>query len=65
MAQFNRKLARARRHTRIRKALSGTGERPRLAIFRSLNHIYAQIIDDNKGSTLVAASSLEGFIQKL
>ncbi len=47
------------RHTRIRKKVSGTPERLRLSVYRSLNHIYAQIIDDTKGNTLVAASSLD------
>ena len=46
-------------HSRIRKKVSGTTERPRLAVFRSLNHIYAQVIDDNKGVTLAAASTVE------
>jgi large subunit ribosomal protein L18 len=46
-------------HRRIRKKLRGTGERPRLAVFRSVAHIYAQLIDDSKGVTLVAASSIE------
>ena len=46
-------------HKRIRNKVSGTAERPRLAVFRSLNHIYAQVIDDGKGVTLVAASSTE------
>ena len=47
------------RHRRLRKTLSGTGERPRLAVFRSLNHLYAQIIDDTRGHTLASASTLE------
>ncbi len=64
MAQFNRKVARVRRHIRIRKNLAGTGDRPRLAVFRSLNHIYAQVIDDNKGNTLASASSLDEEIIK-
>ncbi len=51
--------ARIRRHKRVRKNISGTAERPRLNVYRSLNHIYAQIIDDVKGVTLVAASSLD------
>ncbi len=51
--------ARLRRHTRVRGKISGTAECPRLNVFRSLNHIYAQIIDDVKGVTLVAASSTE------
>ena len=50
---------RERIHTRIRKKLRGTPERPRLAIFRSVAHIYAQVIDDSKGVTLAAASSTE------
>ena len=51
-------LGRQRRHTRIRKLVVGTPDRPRLAVFRSARHIYAQIIDDAAGRTLVAASSL-------
>ena len=54
-----RSAARTKRHERLRLRLSGTPARPRLAIFRSLNHIYAQVIDDTSGSTLAAASSLE------
>lgn len=50
---------RDRRRRRIRKALAGTPARPRLAVFRSLNHIYAQLIDDTSGTTLAAASSRE------
>jgi len=50
---------RIRKHARVRKKITGTPERPRLNVFRSLNHIYAQIIDDRAGSTLVAASSLD------
>lgn len=50
---------RERVHVRIRKKLRGTAERPRLAVFRSTAHIYAQVIDDTKGVTLVAASSTE------
>ena len=51
--------ARLRRHTRVRGKITGTVQRPRLNVYRSLNHIYAQIIDDVKGVTLVAASSVE------
>ena len=51
--------ARIKRHYRVRKNISGTAERPRLNVFRSLNHIYAQLIDDVNGVTLVAASSVE------
>jgi large subunit ribosomal protein L18 len=56
---FNANKARLRRHRRVRKRVQGTTERPRLSIFRSAEHIYAQIIDDEHGLTLVAASSLE------
>lgn len=55
----DRRKLRLVRHKRIRKKLSGTTERPRLAVFRSEKHIYAQIIDDTKGVTLVAASTVE------
>ena len=51
--------ARIKRHYRVRKNISGTPERPRLNVFRSLSNIYAQVIDDTNGKTLVAASSLE------
>lgn len=50
---------RQRRHYRLRRKINGTAERPRLAVFRSINHIYAQIIDDSDGRTLVAASTLD------
>jgi large subunit ribosomal protein L18 len=53
------RAARVRRHTRVRHTVLGTTERPRLAVFRSLNHIYAQIIDDSGHHTLVAASDTE------
>jgi large subunit ribosomal protein L18 len=59
MAKKSRQIVRRAVHTRIRKKVSGTSERPRLAIFRSLNHIYAQVIDDQKGVTLCSASSVE------
>lgn len=52
-------LARKKRHMRIRNRLSGTAERPRLSVFRSLKHMYAQVIDDKDGRTLVAASTLD------
>ena len=51
--------ARIKRHKRVRKNISGTAARPRLNVFRSLNNIYAQIIDDEKGVTLVSASSMD------
>jgi large subunit ribosomal protein L18 len=50
---------RMRIHKRIRRKLAGTAERPRLAIYRSVAHIYAQVIDDSQGATLVAASSVD------
>ena len=53
------RAARQRRHRRIRVTLSGTGQRPRLNVFRSLQHIYAQVIDDTTGTTLAAASTNE------
>jgi large subunit ribosomal protein L18 len=55
----SRGAARQKRHERIRLRMTGSAERPRLAVFRSLNHIYAQVIDDTTGKTLAAASSLE------
>jgi large subunit ribosomal protein L18 len=54
-----KKQIRDRVHKRIRRKLRGTGERPRLAVFRSVAHIYAQVIDDEEGKTLVAASSVD------
>ncbi|HRQ23109.1 MAG TPA: 50S ribosomal protein L18 [Anaerolineales bacterium] len=59
MAKKNRSLARIRRHARVRKTLSGTPDRPRLNVFKSLNGIYAQIIDDAQGSTLLSASTVD------
>ncbi len=53
----SRSASRVKRHERIRLRLAGTTERPRLAVFRSLSHIYAQVIDDTSGTTLAAASS--------
>jgi large subunit ribosomal protein L18 len=55
----SRGAARRKRHQRIRLHLAGTQDRPRLAVFRSLNHIYAQVIDDASGTTLAAASTVE------
>ena len=55
--------ARIRRHRRVRRSVSGTPERPRLADFRSLTHIYVQVIDDSSGHTLVAASDLEADVR--
>ena len=56
---ISRGVARQKRHDRLRLRVAGNPERPRLAVFRSLNHIYAQVIDDASGRTLAAASSLE------
>ncbi len=58
MAESKRE-GRERRHVRIRKEVTGTSEKPRLSVYRSLNNIYAQIIDDTKGNTVVSASSLD------
>jgi large subunit ribosomal protein L18 len=59
----SRTASRVKRHARLRLRLSGTEARPRLAVFRSLNHIYAQVIDDTSGSTVAAASSLESTLK--
>ncbi len=60
MAEKQARAARIRRHARVRKKVQGTDSRPRLCVFRSLNHIYAQVIDDTIGHTLAAASTLDG-----
>jgi large subunit ribosomal protein L18 len=57
--RVSRNLARERVHQRLRKRLRGSSARPRLNVFRSLKHIYAQVVDDSRGHTLVAAGSLE------
>ncbi len=59
MARNDSAAARARRHARIRRHVVGTAQRPRLNVFRSLEHIYAQIIDDDLGQTLVSASTVD------
>jgi large subunit ribosomal protein L18 len=59
MANTNRAVVRQAIHQRIRRKVTGNTERPRLAIYRSLNHIYAQVIDDRQGQTLVSASTTE------
>jgi large subunit ribosomal protein L18 len=59
MAKESRFESRRRRHARVRRNISGTTERPRLNVFRSLRHIYAQVIDDSTGQTLVSASTLD------
>ena len=57
-------VARLARHARVRKKISGTPERPRLCVFRSLKNIYAQVIDDTTGTTLAAASSLDADLKE-
>lgn len=59
MANKSRSIARERRHTRVRKQLFGTPQRPRLNVFKSLSEIYAQVIDDVDGNTLLSASSVD------
>ena len=59
VSKESRKEVRVKKHMRIRNRFNGTAERPRLAVFRSNNHMYAQIIDDTVGNTLVSASTLE------
>jgi large subunit ribosomal protein L18 len=60
ITQTNRNEIRKRIHTRIREKLSGTTERPRLCVHRSLNNIYAQVVDDSQGVTLASASTIKG-----
>jgi large subunit ribosomal protein L18 len=57
--KVSRNSTRKLRHERVRKNVSGSAERPRMVIYRSLNHFYAQVVDDTQGHTLVAASSLD------
>ena len=64
MAKKTRTSARLKRHRRVRKNVNGTSDRPRLNVFRSLSDIYAQVIDDEKGSTLVSASSIDTDMRK-
>lgn len=63
--QYARKAIREKKHLRIRKNINGTASKPRLSVFRSLKHIYAQIIDDTNGTTLAAASTLEAALKDL
>jgi len=66
MANIDSRKARVARHARLRATVRGTADRPRLCVFRSLDHIYAQVIDDDRGHTLSSASTLEpGVAQKL
>ena len=59
MPEIDRRVARLRRHRRVRKHVVGTAERPRFNVFRSLYHIYVQVIDDSRGCTLVSASTID------
>lgn len=65
MATKSRNEARIRRHLHVRKRVSGTPDRPRLNVFRSLTQIYAQIIDDTQGKTIVAASSIDHELREM
>ena len=62
--KLSKDLHRQRVHERVRNRVEGTPERPRLAVYRSLGHIYAQVIDDRSGKTLVSASSIDGQTKK-
>ena len=64
VSKVSRAKVRAKKHRRLRNHLSGTATTPRLAVFRSNNHMYAQIIDDTVGKTLVAASTVEADVKK-
>ena len=63
MSKADARLARTRRHSRVRKKVCGTTERPRLCVFRSIKNIYAQVIDDSAGHTVACASNLEKDLQ--
>lgn len=64
ISKIDKNSVRQRRHARVRKHISGTAETPRLNVYRSLNHIYVQIIDDTKGVTLVSASTMEKSVKE-
>ena len=61
----SRSEVRAKKHLKVRKRISGTPERPRMAVFRSNNHMYVQVIDDVAGNTLVSASTLQGEVKEV
>lgn len=63
MPEIDRRVARLRRHRRVRKRVVGTPEQPRLNVFRSLRHIYAQVIDDAQEHTLVSASTVDSEVE--
>ncbi len=65
MAKSSKRVARYKRHLRVRTKVKGTSSGPRLCVFRSLNHIYAQVIDDGRGHTLASASSLDPEIRNV
>ncbi|MEW6033762.1 MAG: 50S ribosomal protein L18 [Chloroflexota bacterium] len=64
MSKLDKRRSRIRRHIRIRSRVAGTSTRPRLCVFRSLNHIYAQLVDDVRGHTLASASTLSPEVKK-
>ncbi len=64
ISKIDKNTVRQRRHARVRKHVSGTAETPRLNVYRSLNHIYVQIIDDTKGVTLASASTMEKAVKE-
>jgi len=64
ISKIDKNSVRLRRHARVRKSISGTSERPRLNVYRSLNHIYVQVIDDTKGVTIVSASTMEKAVKE-
>lgn len=64
ISKIDKNQVRRRRHERVRKSISGTSECPRMNVYRSLNHIYVQVIDDTKGVTLVSASTMEKAVKE-
>lgn len=64
ISKIDKNSVRRRRHERVRKTLSGTSECPRMNVYRSLNHIYVQVIDDTKGVTIVSASTMEKAVKE-
>ena len=64
ITKIDKNAVRQRRHARVRKQISGTAETPRLNVYRSLNHIYVQVIDDVKGVTIASASTMEKAIRE-